>query len=305
MAFMLGVVLIFLSALLYVYTKPRVEKAPSDIYDVTESLGSGKIFTPQAGGLDGPFELKNIAITRSDQKAGTDTVGVFSNFQRTVNLDTDKDISYSLDIYAMDRSTGYAIHCCGEKPRHEGLTLKFPFGTKKQTYPFYDSTAHKAFPANYVRTEELGGLTVHVFLSDVPETNIGTVDLPGGVVSPDLKGQGFTTTDRWYQATTMLWVEPVTGAIVKGAQVAFQWATYRGQFVTGLASTDFVQSDEAVNRTIDQVRAKILQLRLVQFWMPVLGPAIGVILVVVALLLLRPLRRPTPTAEPATAPVAA
>jgi hypothetical protein len=90
---------------------------------------------------------------------------------------------------------------------------------------------------------------------------------------------------RWYRAQTTLWVEPVTGAIIKGAQHALQWTTNQGQFVTTLADTNFVNNQASVRHTADQVREKLGQLILVRFWLPILGPVIGVALLIVGLIM--------------------
>lgn len=294
-AFAVGCLLIFLAPLLYWYTKPRVEKAPIDVYDKTISVGSAKVLSPQVSYVVGPFPAENISIAKSNQKASSKDVAVISIFDRTRNLQTGKDFNYGLTVYAMDRATGEAVRCgCGETPGIRGLTLKFPFGTKKRTYPFYDSTARKPFPARYVRTESLEGLNVYVFRSDVPETQIGTLDLPGSLVG---EGRGLFPTDRWYAATTTLWVEPVTGAVVKAGQVSSQWSTFRGKYAITLAHSNFVNNQESIARTAGQVRTKVYQLRLVELWVPFFGPVFGAVMIAVGLLLLGPLRPSRPTVQ--------
>jgi hypothetical protein len=289
--FTLGWLLVFLAPLLYLYTKPRVEKAPNDVYEVTRSFGSGRIFSAKTFHVEGPMPVENVSIARSDTEASSKQIAVISIFQRTINLQTGGDIDYQLDVYCMDRASGYAVHCPSEQPRHEGLTLKFPFGTKKQTYPFYDSTAHAAFPAQYLRTEKLEGMDTYVFRSDVPQTSLGTLVLPGSVIGSSEPG---IVTFRWYKATTTVWVEPITGAIVKGAQVASQWTTNGGQYVTTLADTDFVNSQDSIAHIAEKVRTKVWQLRLVEYWVPFFGPVIGLGLIVLGLIMLataRPVSR--------------
>ncbi len=299
--FTMGCLFIFLAPLLRFYATPRVEKAPTDVYDRSTSFGTGKIFSAKTFTVEGPMPLENLSIAKGNPAASTHDVAVISIFGRTINLRTHGDIDYSFDVYAMNRDTGYAIHCCGESPRHEGLTLKFPFGTKKQTYQFYDSTAHKAFPARYIRTETVDGLNSYMFVSTVPPTRIGTLRLPGSIAGVDLPG---IDTDRWYKATTTVWVEPVTGAILKGAQTSAQWVTYLGQFVTTLAYTNFVNSPASVQATATKIKTQDGQLLLVATVLPIFGPVIGIVMIVVALLLLRS-SPPRPAAlvppEPATA----
>jgi DUF3068 family protein len=280
--FTIGWLLLFLAPLLRFYATPRVEKAPTDVYDNTVSFGTGRVFSAKTFSVQGPLPLRHDSIAKGNPAASTDTVAVISIFGRTTDTRTGGDIDYAFDVYAMDRTTGYAVHCCGEKPRADGITLKFPFRTEKKTYPFYDSTPHKAFPARYVREEEIEGLNTYVFESDVPQTFLQAMQIPGSIAGTT---EPSVTVQRWYRAQTTLWVEPVTGAILKGAQHAVQWVTRGNQFVTTLADTNFVNSQASVRHTSDQVRGKVDQLVLVRFWLPILAPILGIILAVVGFVL--------------------
>jgi hypothetical protein len=292
--FTVGWLLIFLAPLLRFYATPRVEKAPTDVYDNTVSLGSGRIFSAKTFSVEGPLPLRHDSIAKGNPKASTNEVAVISIFGKTTETRTGGAIDYAFDVYAMDRRTGYAVHCCGEKPPAEGLTLKFPFGTEKTTYQFYDSTAHKAFPARFVREEQLEGLKTFVFQSDVPQTFLQTMFLPGFVAG--MPTEPNVLAFRWYRAQTTLWVEPVTGAVIKGAQHAIQWTTNGGKFVTTLADTNFVNDRPSVRHTADQVRTKLDQLILVRFWLPLLGPVVGIVLLAVGLVLV--MRAPPGTLRP-------
>jgi hypothetical protein len=181
------------------------------------------------------------------------------------------------------------VNCCGDSPPHEGLTLKFPFGTEKVTYQFWDSTAKAAFPAEYQRTETLNGLTVYVFVSEVPQTLIGPMTIPSALAGQP-PGTGVEVF-RWYTATTTLWIEPTTGAIVKAGQDANQWATNGGTFVTTLALTSFVQDEASVEKTAKRVRDQIFQLKIVTTWGWIIGLAVGLPLIVLGFVLVFGSRR--------------
>jgi DUF3068 family protein len=296
--FTVGCLLIFLAPLLHFYATPRIEKAPTDVYDKTISYGDGRVFSVKSFSVEGPMPLEHDSIAKGNPAASTESVAVISIFGRTFDRRTGGDIDYSFDVYAMDRRTGYAVHCCGEKPRAEGLTLKFPFGTEKKTYRFYDSTPHKAFPARYVREEEVEGLKTFVFESDVPKTFLQSMEIPGSIAGST---EPSVTVSRWYKAETTLWVEPVTGAIVKGGQHAIQWVTRGDKFVTALADTNFLNSEASVKHTAQEVRSKLYQLILVRFWVPILGPVLGLVLLLVGFVLTvrspRGTMRPRPALE--------
>jgi Porin PorA len=288
-AVVVGLTFIFLALFFRVYAKTRIEKAPYDIDQTTIAEGHGEYFSPTRLTLVGPTRMENIQVEKGIPEQSTEKVAVISITQRTVDLQAtgNPDVSFQRDIYAFDRRSGVAVHCCGESPRAEGQTLKFPFGVDKSVaYPLYDSTAHKAFPAKFVRTEDVDGLESFVFVSEVPPTSLGSLDLPGSLAGhPEL---GSVTTQHMYSATTTVWVEPTTGAILRGGQHATQWAEdATGARVQVLANTDFLYSPASVQRTVDKVSSKISQLKIVTTWVPIFGPIAGLILVAVGLLLMR------------------
>jgi hypothetical protein len=294
--FVVGVVLIVLAPLLRWYSFPRVAKAPTDVYNVSTSNGTGDYFSSATLSLVRGANLQNINVAKGDPDRSTHEVAVISMFQRTYNRDNGGDVDISQDVYAFDRVTGYAVHCCEETPRHEGLTLKFPFFTHRRSYLFYDSTAHKAFPAVYVRDQKVHGLNTFMFVSRVPRTFIKTMAFPGFLMGqPDV---GNLTTLRYYEATTFLWVEPFTGAIIRGVQRSHQWLTdLSGGHEFTLARTHFSNTSGSIENTAIQIRTKYSQLKMVYFYLPIGGPIIGLILVLVGLmLLLRPPRERVVTA---------
>ena len=68
---------------------------------------------------------------------------------------------------------------------HEGLVLKFPFGTEKKTYQFWDTTLRKAFPIEFKGETKLNGLKVYVFEQDIPKQEVPLakpLEVPGSLV---------------------------------------------------------------------------------------------------------------------------
>jgi Porin PorA len=283
----LGFFLVFLSPFLKFYAVPRVEKAPLDLYDKTVSRGYGRYFDVQTLSVVGPRPLINISIHKGDVEAGTDNVAVYDAFENTKDAQTGQFIDIGdKDRIVFDRSTGLAVRCCGATPHQEGHTLKFPFETKRQTYPFWDSTAELAFPAEYIRDETLEGLRVHVFRQVIKPVVIGQQDIPGSLAGvPD---QATVTANRWYKSVTTLWVEPRTGGIVKGVQQSTQWLASAGtnDFFFTVADVNLGNDQESVARVADRIKSQAGQLTLVKYWIPIFALVLGVPLVIVGLVLL-------------------
>jgi len=112
---------------------------------------------------------------------------------------------------AMDRKSAESVtddgrfgtNLNGDKAvAHAGLTYTFPIGTKKHDYTLFDGTAGKAFPIHYAGTEKLRGLTVYRF----EQTAEAPIKIRGALPGT-------------YTNTHTVWVEPVSGSIVRDRQI--------------------------------------------------------------------------------------
>jgi len=188
---------------------------------------------------------------------------------------------------------------------HQGLVLKFPFGTEKKTYQFWDSSTRKAFPIEYKGEDKLHGLKVYKFEQLVPKQDIPQakpLQVPPSVVKE--QGTDAVTVQRTYENKRTLWIEPVTGAIIKGQEEQLASLSYNGEPRVTATKVTIAYDDETVKKnvegaTVDGVeeggyKAKASQLTLIGFWVPLISLIIGLLLLalVVALQL-----RPRPAAS--------
>ncbi len=284
-----GLMLIFVSPLIKFYSVPRVEKAPLDRFDELFADGSGVYFSPNAKILGdvGPVPLENTQIYRGDGKAGSKSVAVYDVFSSTKDLTRGAVIEATTERVAFDRTSGLAVHCCGENPPHQGLFLKFPFGTKRITYQFWDSTAEKAFPARYLKDQTLDGLNTYEFESDVPPTKIGSLTVGGG-----LEGEPSSTkidAAIMYEAQTLVWIEPTTGGVVKASRLLHRWLEdpSNGQRLLILENVHAGYNDATVAHEASYLKGQVKQLRLATFGIPVFAPIIGVLMIAGGFLLRR------------------
>lgn len=297
----LGFFLIFLAPLVRFYAYPRVLKIPPDQYTVSRAFGNGSYLAPVQGKLIGPRPLINISTTRGDVKASSTDRVVLDQFSVTKDRTDGNVINASNERFVLDRTTGLPIHCCGERPRHDGYTLKLPFGTKKTTYMFWDSTARKPFPMRYSGETVIDGLTAYVFKQRVPPTSIQTLFVSGK--SAGIPDATTVPISLQYTADTEIQVEPLTGAVLKASQHNRQ-ALVRpdGSTLQTVADVTFSYSFESVKTNVDEYKTKVGQLRLVGLQLPVFGPVLGILLVVVGWLLLRSDDRRRSAGEPSAEP---
>jgi hypothetical protein len=172
---------------------------------------------------------------------------------------------------------------------HEGLVLKFPFGTEKKTYDFWDSTLRKAFPIHYKEEATLEGLKVYVFEQEVPKQDVPLAKplmVPGNLV--DQPGRDSVEVRRTYKNTRTLWIEPITGAIIKGQEKQHATIAYNGEDKLTATQVTVKYDDATVTKNVKGAiendvaeggyASKAAQLNLIYFWVPLVALILGLLL---------------------------
>jgi Porin PorA len=283
-----GLFLLFFGLFARVYTYPRLKKAPLDQYSEPVATGTGTYFNRSPDKLTEVTgaQLRNVRVVRGDVAAGSDEVAVWDSFNSTVDTADNGVISATQERIALDRVTAQSVQCCGENPRHQGLTLKFPFDTKQTTYQFWDGPAQRALPAVFTRAETLNGVDVYRFEQRIDRLDIGDQEIPGSVAGdPDTPS---VQTDIIYSNTKTLWVEPATGIIVKAQQDVTQvLETPGGEQVLTLVDALLTYDEATVSNNADDAAAGARQLRLLGTILPAVALFLGLVALAAGLVLLR------------------
>ena len=284
----LGLFLLFFALVERVYAYPRLKKAPLDQYSQPVATGTGSYFNRSPDKLREitGAQLKNLRTVRGDRDAGSDEIAVWDSFNSTIDTADQGVITATQERIALDRVTGQSVQCCGENPRHQGLTLKFPFDTRKTTYQFWDGPAQRALPVAFTREERINGVTVYRFEQRIDQLDIGDQDIPG-----TLAGEPATpsvSTDIVYSNGKTLWVEPATGIIVKAQQDVTQvLRTPGGEEVLTLIDAVLTYDDATVETNADDAAKGANQLRILGTILPIAALALGLIALAAGLVLLR------------------
>jgi len=283
-----GLFLLFFGLFDRVYIYPRLKKAPLDQYSQPVATGTGSYFNRSPDKLreiDGA-QLKNLRTVRGDRDAGSDEIAVWDSFNSTIDTADQGVITATQERIALDRVTGQSVQCCGENPRHQGLTLKFPFDTRKTTYQFWDGPAQRALPAAFTREERINGVTVYRFEQRIDQLDIGDQGIPGALAGDPATPS--VQTDVIYSNVKTLWVEPATGIIVKAQQDVSQvLETLDGRPVLTALDALLAYDDATVKANARDASDGASQLRLLSTILPIGALAGGVVLLVVGMLLLR------------------
>jgi hypothetical protein len=292
----LGVAVIALAITLPTYVYPRVAKAPVDPNSVMEARGEGvTVLVPRSIEDGGTQIYSNQTINQvrevdGELREGAPAPGPDERFYRNA-VRVDVEGKGLLEAYveggSFNMKTGLATNCCadyistdptddvGQPVEHRGLLYKFPFNTERRDYPFWDETIKSAPPARFDGTERIEGLQTYRFVQVVDDTVIGQQDIPGELIgdpnTPSL------TADRVYSTRRTIWVEPYTGAIIKGSEQVNQRLVAEGK--TAPIFNGFMEyTEETVKRNVDEYSSAAMGLRFVTQIGPIGGWILGPIL---------------------------
>jgi hypothetical protein len=282
---LLGSFLIVLGVMALVYAPSRLMKTPLNVDSTTRLAGNAELQT--ADGLE-KFPVKVLSLTRADSAKSDDNVVVFVSSSCLVrdegnppdcvgNDDPDKRlISADVDTFAADRTSGIAVndpkYLPAEAAKHEGLVNKFPFQSKKKTYPYWDSLTASTEDAKYAGTTKVDGLEVYKYDVTVADAPIQIAEgVPGT-----------------YNDQKTIYVEPLTGAIVN--QVDKQTRlTDKGDPVLDLA-IEF--TPKQVTQSVKDAKSNVLLLNLVRVVVPIVGFVGGAIALIAGFVLTLRRRQP-------------
>jgi hypothetical protein len=283
-----GLFLLFFGLFERFYAYPRLKKAPLDQYSSPVATGTGTYFnrSPDKLAEVTGAQLMNKRIVRGDVAAGADEVAVWDSFNSTIDTADQGVITATQERIALDRVTAQSVQCCGENPRHQGLTLKFPFDTEKTTYQFWDGPAQRALPAAFTRTETLNGVDVYRFEQRIGPLDVGDQEIPGTLAGePDTPS---VQTNIVYTNLKTLWVEPTTGIIVKAQQDATQvLKTQGGEQVLTLIDAVLTYDEATVEQNADDAASGANRLRLLGTILPIAALLLGLISLAAGVVLLR------------------
>lgn len=202
---------------------------------------------------DVPLAQQQQISVESPANADVVTLQVGSSVRRTDKQKDNGLLLAIIDTVTVNRKTAEAVsddtHPGGtvQQPRsieddnppkplplaHEGLSYRFPFHTEKVTYQYFDPIAQEAFDANYDAEDDVNGLTTYVFKQNIGYNADGKLVKPirypslysdneDGEVTARAGQWGLTdepdedvTMTRYYAVQRTLWVDPVSGTIVK------------------------------------------------------------------------------------------
>lgn len=302
----LGGFLIVLAPVLRFYAVPSLAKAPLApgdggvtvsvnegtavrLFDLATTLESGELTFRQF------IPVVSTRYTRGDVQAADapeaeeQNLAVYDSFSRLTDAD-DTVLSAGTIRVAFDRTTSELTSCCGanidgDEAPYTGINpLKFPFFVEKKTYDYFDTTLQKALPIEFVGEEDLFGMTVYRFEQDIPPTEYDELEVPGNLVGSD---EDTVSGGRFYANVRTLWVDPVTGSIVKGYEEQKQTLRVDGTDRITLVEANVGGEDDEVARSVADAESSARLLSLLRTTVPLVSLLLGIVALAAGLLLAR------------------
>ena len=217
-----GAFLLAICLLLLFYIGPQLIAAPVS-FNQTYILKATDASDFNAGTLQ-TVQGANLTYTltvRSDPRSSSHTNAVWNSSAVLTDPVNKATVNVVVQRAAFNRRTEELLNCCGAslngdtRVKQTGLGLLWPVDTSKGTHQVFDPNSGHAFPASYVRTVQVNGLTTYEFVQHVPPTVAQQMSgIPSSLLGLPGSSSSVVVADRYWSATNTFFVDPRTGIII-------------------------------------------------------------------------------------------
>ncbi|MGK5683337.1 DUF3068 domain-containing protein [Actinoplanes sp. URMC 104] len=241
-------------------------------------------------------------LTNTEMEGDLEGEAVVWNGYGTVTwVETGEMVSKYKASLAIDRDTAAAVdwkdqflQADGPEAPSEvtfaGQLYKFPFGTEKKDYQYFDRDLRKALPIQYQGTEKIDGLETYRFQQTIADT---ALDFPAerlqgllNTFAPDADSGQVT-----YGNVRTIWVEPVSGTFIKVQEQQKKTLVPDSGAPTQLLDGNFIYTDETVAHNVQSAGDTKSQVLMISRNLPIGLAVAGAILMILGLVLVTTGRR--------------
>jgi Porin PorA len=264
---------------------PLNENSITTLVATNASYFSPAVLAEQTG-----VTLEDTLTVQGDNAAGNGSRAVWNEFSYVYDETDHNAVQYSTDRLAFDRRSGELINCCGTaigtdtSVQVSGQGFVWPFNSQQKTYQVFDTTLLRPVPYTYAGTAVVDGETTYKYVETVAPTKAGSQTLPGSLVG--IKDQQSVTLPEYYQGTTTEYVDPATGAPVKGISLQHLYLrNSAGHPVLTLLDATFATTPDTVATAVNAAKSKDGEIELLSTTLPVVLGLAGFILLVLGCVL--------------------
>ena len=250
----LGALLIVAAILIPTYTVGKMAKTPLDLEITTVAVNQkdeeSQVLDSSSLTEEGrtaevdqnvPLVSQRFLTVEDPSDADKMTVQAGNTLRRIDKSGDTGVLSAYVDRITISRKTGEPVatepngsiamttnrkgESIAEPVHRTGLQYRFPIGTEKKNYPYFDVLARTTTDMVFKEETEINGTPVYHFQQNVPVTNLAEVskgptnklELPAAKWGVE-GGEEPVTMSRFYGNVRDVWVEPETGTIIKGGE---------------------------------------------------------------------------------------
>lgn len=321
----LGALLLVAAIMIPTYTVSRLAKTPLDLEITTvatnvpgapsEVLDSKSLTSPTGAAkvdTNVPLFSQRFLTVEDPSDASEMTIQAGQTLRRTDKQGDTGLLTALVDRVTIDRKNGMPVDAVDGGPngsiaatvdkkgaavmepvQHTGLQYRFPIGTEKKTYPYFDVNVRKTFDINFVEETEINDMKVYHFQQTIPVTDLSTV-----VNSPTNKlalpaekwgvdgGDTPITMTRFYTDTRDVWVEPKTGTVIKGGEQIHQfYARDAAKPEVTVLNAHLVFDENTIESQISVAKTNIDKLSLYGRTLPIVFGILGAIALIAGLVI--------------------
>ncbi|WP_280420773.1 DUF3068 domain-containing protein [Nocardia carnea] len=318
----LGALLIVAALMIPTYTVDKMAKTPLDLEITTvavnqpdqESLVLDSSSLTEEGrsaevNENVPLVSQRFLTVEDPSDADQMTVQAGNTLRRIDKRGDTGVLTAYVDRVTIDRKTGEPVstdpngsiamttnnkgESIAEPVHRTGLQYRFPIGTEKKTYPYFDVLARTTTDMEFVEETEINGTTVYHFRQNVPVTDLSKVsNAPTNKLSlPAAKwgvegGEEPVTMSRFYSNVRDVWIEPETGTVVKGGeQLNIFYGRSADKPEVPALKAHMVFDTDTVEAQLAIAKDNIDQLSLFGRILPIILGIVGVIALIAGILL--------------------
>ncbi|WP_084523367.1 DUF3068 domain-containing protein [Nocardia inohanensis] len=312
----LGALLIVMAAMIPTYTLNRLAKTPLDLEITTVAtsrpgedslvLDAKSLTSPDGAAKvdkEVPIISQRFVTVEEPSDAAEMTIQAGQTLRRADRDGTGGLLTATVDRVTIDRKSGAPVAASpngsiavtvtkdgapiADPVQHVGLQYRFPIGTEKHSYPYFDLNARKTYDVDFLDETSINGMLVYHFQQTIPVTDMWQVvqaptnKLTLPAAKWGLPGDGPVTMTRYYTNTRDLWIEPQTGTVVKGGEQIHLYYARTGDKpdVTALKS-HLVFDEKTIESQIAVAQQSIDKLSVFGRRVPIALGVLGVLLLI-------------------------
>ncbi|RVW01748.1 DUF3068 domain-containing protein [Rhodococcus spongiicola] len=306
----LGTFLLAVAILVPAYSLDRLKKTPLDLEVTSIAAGTGSVLDASAL-LEGRIQVDNdvpIVAQRyviAEQPSDAEVVSMQAG-QAVIRTDKQGDtglLTASVDRVTVDRVSAMPVEppvgtiqisldAPAQEVSHTGLQYKWPFDAEQKSYPYFDLNIRKSQDINFVEETEINGMKVYHYSQVIEPTDmfqaVGDptyrLELPAETFG--LGGEEPVTMIRWYQNQRDIWVDPITGIVIKGQEQMYQYyARDKDQPDVTVLQATLPFTEATIESQISQAKDGQDQLALASRTVPLVAGILGAIALIAGIVI--------------------